>query len=146
MNTTMQPFRARKLSTGQIVQIYRNLKNGKWSIRDKRTHLVVAHADELVLHNAAFISNQAGQQRVKETGVKNVHAYIEGSYNNLDFLPIIHDRKVHYNPFQSHLFFDQHGEIIKNAKSVIFGKEGLVYATGIQMVDEESRDEKRDNQ
>jgi len=67
-----------------LVRVYRNLTNGKISILDKATGLVLGHADgvHLVPHEdtneVRCIVNQAGRDRVLKEKKKYVHAYIEG--------------------------------------------------------------------
>lgn len=61
-----------------MYQVYRNLHNKSWSIKDKESGLVVGHAKFVVLLNAKFIVNESGRQRVLRDKQKNVHAYIEG--------------------------------------------------------------------
>jgi len=68
-----------------LVRVYRNLTNGKISILDKATGLVLGHADgvHLVPHTDSTevrcIVNQAGRDRVLKEKKKYVHAYIEGA-------------------------------------------------------------------
>ena len=59
-------------------RVYKNLHNGKWSIQDKKTGLVIGHADCVVMLQAYGVVSQAGRQRVIAEGKKNVHAFIEG--------------------------------------------------------------------
>lgn len=60
------------------VEVYRNLHNGKMSIRDAKTKLVLGHADQVFLHQAEFKVSQAGRERVLKEKKKNVHAVVEG--------------------------------------------------------------------
>ena len=59
-------------------RVYRNLNNGKLSIKCCNTGLVVGYCDYVGMKNCKFIVGKLGQQRVVETGQKNVHAFIEG--------------------------------------------------------------------
>lgn len=59
-------------------RVYKNLHNGKWSIQDKTTNLVIGHAECVVMLQAKGVVSQAGRQRVIAEGKKNVHAFIEG--------------------------------------------------------------------
>ena len=104
-----------------MYRLYRNLNNGRISIKDKRTNLVVGYADEVWVENPKFIVSEAGRQRVLEEKRKNVHAYIEGSIVKLQgFLPrnngqvdvgVLHQRKYHegvqlnYNPYKYPHFY-----------------------------------------
>lgn len=60
------------------VEVYRNLHNGKMSIRDAKTKLVLGHADQVFLHQTEFKVSQAGRERVLKEKKKNVHAVVEG--------------------------------------------------------------------
>jgi hypothetical protein len=71
-----------KIERGTRVEVYRNLHNGKWSVRDCRTGLVVAHVDECSVFDARLVVQPAGRQRVIDSGRKNVHAFVRGYIYN----------------------------------------------------------------
>ncbi|MGD7008260.1 hypothetical protein [Metabacillus sp. 84] len=48
----------RTLSQGQKVQVYYNQHKGGYSIRDKKSHLVVAYAHSVFLKNCTFKVSQ----------------------------------------------------------------------------------------
>lgn len=66
------------------VEIYRNLHNGKLSIRDAKTKHVVGHADSVHLHYVHFKVSQAGRERVLREKKKNVHAVAIGTLGRVD--------------------------------------------------------------
>jgi hypothetical protein len=66
------------LGKGMKVDIYKNLHNGKWSVRDRHNGRVVAHVDECAVRNAQFIVQTAGRRRVLDERRKNVHAFVRG--------------------------------------------------------------------
>jgi len=66
------------------VEVYRNLNNGRLSIRDAKTKLVLAHADVVTLTEVTFHVSEAGRQRVLRDKRKNVHAVVRGTL--FDFL------------------------------------------------------------
>lgn len=106
-----------------MYRIYRNLNNGKVSIKDKQTNLVVGHADEVWIDKPKFIVSEAGRQRVLKEKRKNVHAYVEGEVvKTVGFVTrnggVVRDNTllsplelstglpVHYNPYTySHFYF-----------------------------------------
>ncbi len=109
--------------TPQIVQVYRNLHRKCWSIRDKRTRRVIAHAKNVTIASPGktplsagvgvlFRVSELGRQRVLRDKRKNVHAFIEGylyeagdhfvDRHNLDG-PIDWD-VVKYNPYKGPTF------------------------------------------
>lgn len=55
-------------------RVYRNLNNQKRSIKHKNNP--IKHSEEVLLQNVSFYSRPAGREKVIETGVKNVHAYM----------------------------------------------------------------------
>lgn len=69
---------------GTRVDVYRNLNDDCLSIKSRDTDsdaygTVIAHADFVLLEDVEFVVQDAGQQRVRETGVKNVHAVCRGT-------------------------------------------------------------------
>ena len=109
--------------------VYRNLHTGLWSIKDRRTGLVVEHAPVVVscLH-LAFAVQPAGHAKVVESGQKNVHAFVRG-----DWLTAYHDPAhwralvaaldlidVSYNPFRGPSFYRKDtGADITEAKAIV---------------------------
>lgn len=80
------PFKNRTIDMSKPVRVYRNLNAKKsagvvWSIM--QNGLVVAHSNSVLLGDARTVVRPAGQKRLKETGKKNVHAFIEGKVSNL---------------------------------------------------------------
>ena len=60
------------------VEVYRNLHNGKMSVRDCKTRRVIAHVDTITLAGVGFHVSRAGRERVLREGKKNVHAFVSG--------------------------------------------------------------------
>jgi len=90
------------------VEIYRNLHNGKLSIRDAKTKHVIGHAARVYLHQAEFKVSQAGRKRVLREKRKNVHAVVNGvlgkaeafqSYKGRDIGPYQHEYSVFHPEF-----------------------------------------------
>ena len=63
--------------------IYYNLHNGKWSIREVGSNLIVGHAAALTIESVTPIVREGGRQRVIKEKRKNVHAFLRGSIRNL---------------------------------------------------------------
>lgn len=70
----------RKLEQSQEVSVYRNLSRKCFSIKDKKTGLVVAHADKFRIENVRCKVSEAGRQHVLRKKQKNVHAVLLGIY------------------------------------------------------------------
>jgi len=104
------------------VEVYRNLNNGKWSVRDAESKYVLGHAETVVLGHAEFVVHEAGRQRVLKERVKNVPAFIRGTLlDTLRFKPfrgreirpanygeweVLYSIPVTYNPYWTSSFVD----------------------------------------
>ena len=94
------------------VQVYWNLHRGCYSVR--QSGRVKYHADSIMLRDVRFNVAPAGRDKVRETGVKNVHATVTGyivdnPYRDGDFLytNVRHSIDVDfvaYNPFKYNQF------------------------------------------
>lgn len=114
------------MDNSPVVQVYRNLHNGSWSIRSVESGLIVAHAQSVVLDNATFKVSEAGRNRVLQEKRKNVHAVVQGSLWSWNGEPFKGRRlvrqqpsaffqaleaekfleEVSYNPYRFSYFFD----------------------------------------
>lgn len=103
----MISLKNRPLATGQRVQIYYNLHQGGYSIKDKATGLVVGYAQNVLLKRCTFRVQQAGRQKTIAEQRKRVHAYIEGDFVAADEpFDFQHMDKVIYNPYTTPQFTD----------------------------------------
>jgi hypothetical protein len=128
----IKPYKGRSLRAGDRVRVYRNLHDQNWSVV-ARTGLnrgkVVAHADELSLFGCDFIVSEAGRQRVLREKRKNVHAYVEGTFDPelkpskpaLDMYT-----RVGYNPYESGEFQTEKGAI-KSSLVAYLDEKGRVW-------------------
>ena len=118
---TYKSFKGRQPQPGMEVFVYRNLKNGKWSVRCTQTNRVICHAKEVQLANCSFVVNEAGRQRVLETQEKNVHAGVVGVLEAFVAFEPASDfdayllfelgcREVTYNPYKYTSFVDAQTE------------------------------------
>lgn len=104
------------------VEVYRNLHNGKLSIRNRKTKRVIAHAKSVQLAGAVFKVSQAGRERVLRERRKNVHAVVVGKLlgfsgeqdykdnilgeylwewsDGVDRFPLFGDEIAVYNPYK----------------------------------------------
>ncbi|MCP4792098.1 MAG: hypothetical protein GY882_01990 [Actinomycetia bacterium] len=67
---------------GGPVDAYRNLNRGPgrvWSVRCRRSGLVVAWCRRVALAEATCVVSQAGRVRAHADGRRNVHAYVRGT-------------------------------------------------------------------
>lgn len=118
------------------VKVYRNLHKECYSIQNKRSGLVVEHADTVTLLGAMFIVQPSGHAKVIETQRKNVHAFAIGDrlYSNKAGVYDNTFIRIYYNPYRHDYFFvTDHRKIIGCDMLVLnatgmYGK-GLKYAS-----------------
>ena len=90
------------------VDVYFNVTRKVFSIR--QDGIVIAHRSNLFLTHSKFIVRESGQKRVRETGHKNVHAFVRGMWNQKDyhtFKDLLLWRRVSYNPKRDNFFMVQ---------------------------------------
>ena len=90
------------------VQVYYNIRRGDYSVR--QSGRVIDHVDSIALSDVRFNVAPAGRDKVRATGVKNVHATVSGY---LDLHAMMKDWScdyVAYNPFK----YDQFVKITSN--------------------------------
>jgi hypothetical protein len=84
------------------VQVYYNIRRGDYSVR--QAGRVIDHVDSIVLSDVRFNVAPAGRDKVRATGVKNVHATVTGYAVQRNNVSIDNRRDiidyVAYNPFK----------------------------------------------
>lgn len=96
---------------GSDVDVYFNLNKKCWSVRDRKTRRVVAHAHQIVLSDVTFRVSAAGNARVRREGRKNVHAFARGTVQSIDTnFTIEAARSVTYNPYRYTTFVELESE------------------------------------
>jgi hypothetical protein len=114
-----------------VVQVYRNLNRpGRtYSVRDKRTGLVVDRSGSVALSNVVFRVQPGGQRRARSSGHRNVHAFAEGT--PMSERPPVAEaqwRRATYNPFAHAGFVDcATGAVLTAAAMVVLDERGLFY-------------------
>jgi hypothetical protein len=105
----------------QQVQVYFNLHKHIFSIRDKKTRLVIGYASDLILHNCTFKVSEAGRQRVLREKCKNVHAWIEAEIASevLERSPTETGDRIRYNPYDRPDFHFIDGRTAPNGCSLV---------------------------
>ena len=120
---------------GESVVVYRNLHKKCYSIRVKG-HVVhhwgvdprFCNKYALVLTQVYFHVNKRGRERVLNSGVKNVHAWIRGICLGISYCPQgFVGNRVHYNPFTQTSFHDEFGRPCKDGVTVyVTPKNGII--------------------
>ena len=95
------------------VQVYYNIRRGNYSVR--QSGRVIDHVKQIVLRDVRFNVAPAGRDKVRETGVKNVHATVTGFVvvQSWRHIPLNESKNydfVAYNPFK----YDQFVKITSN--------------------------------
>lgn len=88
-------------------RVYKNLHNGKWSIANNSTGIVVGHADSVTLYDVTYKVSKAGRQRVIKEGKKNVHAFIVGYVGMMDGFTPYKGREVVQIPAPDFIYIDR---------------------------------------
>ena len=92
------------------VRVYWNLHKGCFSVQDYKTSKVIAHKQKVHLTDVKFHVRKGGNQRVRDEGKKNVHAFMIGNLvdSSLKFNDVPDDiaigREVTYNPYKYDTF------------------------------------------
>jgi UDP-N-acetylmuramyl tripeptide synthase len=116
----------RSLKVGDKVKVYPNTKNGKFSIVNAETGLVVAYADRLTLKDVKFVVGAGGQEKERETGKRNIHAVVVGTYMG-DYYTPKGTTEVYYNAMETDTFqLKRTGKPIHEASFAWFN-EGKVF-------------------
>lgn len=74
---------------GERVDVYANLNEDCVSILSRETEsekygTVIGHADLVVIDDPAFVIRDAGLDRARDSGQRNVHAVVRGEVNGVD--------------------------------------------------------------
>jgi hypothetical protein len=116
------------LTLSQEVFVYRNLNRGRlFSIKDKKTGLVIAHADKFRIENVKCKISEAGRQRVIRERRKNVHGQLLGIFTGECEMNIEELVEVYYDPYTLDSFIDKStGEKLEYIDFVYF-EDGKAY-------------------
>jgi hypothetical protein len=86
------------MSNTDRIRAYYNLHKKCFSVQDYKTGLVIEHTDKLFVTNAMFVVRKSGNERVKQEGKKNVHAFVNGIRQPKWITPHLSYQEVKYNP------------------------------------------------
>ena len=117
-----------------IVQVYKNLHKSRaagrsiYSVRDKKTGLVLGHVKEIVLKDVVFKVSETGRLRVLKEKKKNVHAVLQGEVYHGKFYDLGYSKpqKVWYNPYKTNQFIScKTGKKVYNCKYARICSDGV---------------------
>lgn len=123
----LKKYKRREIDPYERVEVYRNVnKKGVWySVRQGGK--VVAHVTEISLRDCVFIVQEKGRERVKKTGRKNVHAWVEGWLTNYAKARIGKVMEpISYNPYRSKYFRTKKAKRVTKAESVVLYSGGVL--------------------
>jgi len=96
---------------------------------DDRYGRVVSHEQKMHLTDVEFIVQESGQKRVRESGTRNVHAFVRGEWDDSE--RIIFGEEIVYNPFtQGGFEHKPSGEVVECADKCMFSTQ-MISASGI---------------
>ena len=116
---------------GKKVQVYFNITKKVFSVKDKKTGLVIAHVNHIYLEDVIFKVSEKGRQRVLDKKVKNVHAYVEGTVYLQNLNTLEYKETITYNPYKYDSFIyvgtEKKIEKCKNVAMYINNKIPMTY-------------------
>lgn len=127
------PVTGRVLDESLPVDVYRNLNNGKLSIRQKG--IVYGYCNRIMLQQCRFVVSEAGRNRVLREQRKNVHAYITGylvPFASDEVFVEKEDASVTYNPYNKGYFYFRETE-----EAVYETDKAVVYSDGRMFISEQ---------
>jgi hypothetical protein len=117
------------------VKLYRNLhkKGVVYSVQHKGK--VIAYTSDMILKDVKFVVRKKGQEKVRASKRKNVHAFITGTMmtntealDELVFLINNYGDTAYYNPYTCETFVNSGKQPIHTAEFArVTGKEGKSY-------------------
>lgn len=110
---------------GQQVKVYRNLKNGLFSVQFGG--LVVAHLATVQLRGVRFKVSEPARQRVLAQRQRNVHAYAIGTFTRA--AQPTATEPISYNPYQAGHFFCLEDQAPIHSATALVLTQGKAYAS-----------------
>jgi len=123
---------------GRTVRVYWNFHRNLWSVQtwnnDVKGWRVHGYCDRIELLRLRFTVSLPGNQRVRKTRRKNVHAYVVGQVPKVGCrLKLKKPEQIRYNPYEMDQFQDLAGNTVTIARlGVMVG--GKVWVTGKNML------------
>ena len=114
-----------RAAVGDRVRVYKNLKNGQWSVQVKvpgKGWRLSTYVDSIVLTDAVPICSESGAARIRRRQEREVVAKIEGTLRSFDSRPVLNMpyRAVRYNPFRGDQFNYEDGSVFQSCRVAYF--------------------------
>ena len=114
------------------VEIYKNSRRKCWSVRDYKSKKVLGYLDRVHIKDATFVVQPGGRNRVLETGVKNVHAFVRGTLVTTNqYYPDSwgYSEQITYDPYMYDSFVEKGiGIPVQKRPHVYFDSFGKVFS------------------
>jgi len=118
------------------IDAYLNLHKDCVSVRSREQEdygEVVVHRPKIHVSDVEFVVQPAGRAKARETGTKNVHAFVRGEWD--DAKTVRHGTRVGYDPFGVGEFFEKEsGRIVEGCDLACVTRTG-VSAEGLRYAD-----------
>lgn len=132
----MEFVKDRTLAPGDIVHVYKNLNRECFSIKNKKTGLVVAYCQSCTITNAKFHVSASGLLRVRSKQVRAVMAWVEGVFVQADeekpeavFASAAAFHVGYFNPYKTDTFIDEGaGTPVHRAAIAHFANDRVLFA------------------
>jgi hypothetical protein len=115
------------------VDVYLNLNEECVSVRSRESEdygRVVAHKQKVHVSDAEFVVQPSGREKCRESGVKNVHAFVRGEWTESE--KVVYGERVTYNPFEYDTFVHKESEEpVESADLVMVTAAGNISANGL---------------
>lgn len=121
----IKPFKGREIDYSKKVYVYRCLHKPGYVYSIKQSGKVVGHTSNLILDDVQFKIVKSGKLKAIQTGVRNVHALINGYIKDNKSDKVIGELK--YYPFSEDNFMCMGKEIKKCNKVTINENKLLCY-------------------
>ena len=125
------------------VELYWNVNLNKYSVRaleGEHKGKVFTYARYAEVIDAEFVVRPSGQKRVRESGQKNVHAFVRGHLNvdewHEEYAKKMLWRRVRYNPHVDDFFMVQKFSDMSQYKPI---DKNMRYAVRLEIYDDKPR-------
>jgi len=109
------------------VDVYRNLNDGCLSIKSRESSdygHVVAHKPKVSLRDVEFVVREAGQQKTRDSGTRNVHAFARGVWD--ERVQVLYGDHITYDPFEHDTFVTVEDERpVREAGKAVVTTDGI---------------------
>lgn len=92
------------IEIGQKIRVYRNLHKNMFSIQDATTKKVIGYGEGILLKNVKFRVQKKGQDKVRKTQQKSVHAFVVGEFAGIKTEVLDDYEYIYYNPYTTEKF------------------------------------------